>query len=265
MKAISFISALVVVFILMTGCSSSSSGQKASSDTVFLESGVKYVVLNAGDGAPITAGTEVATNINLMVNTLNDTVWTTYDDIPFAFVAQKTSLIQGFDEIVMLMKKGDRFLVVIPSQLGYGARGNGPDIPPNATLFFDLDILDVRPPRIPASDVLFEAWKANAVDGIKGSYDTIKGDDDTYKLDDEEWYILSVSLADNKAWEDIVSMWDFKLDEKFLLGGYYYQARAYDSLNQIAKAIIVMEKAVELDSTENPNIKGYLEALKERQ
>jgi hypothetical protein len=256
---------LLIVAVLSNGCSTSSTGKQTAGDTIRLESGVKYLVINDGDGVPITAGTEVSTNINLMINSLDDTVWSTYDGSPFAFIAQQTSLIQGFDEIVMHMKKGDRFLVVIPSHLGYGPSGNGPDIPPNATLFFDLDILDVRTPRIPASDELFKAWQSDAVNGIIACYDTLKTNEDTYKIDDEEWYKLSVSLADNKAWEDIVSMWDYKLQEQFLLGGYYYQARAYDSLNQIEKAIMVMEKAVELDSTMNPNIQSYLEALKARQ
>lgn len=255
---------LFLAILISQSCTSETSSKSNSADTVFLDSGVKYIVLQEGDGPAVEPGTEVATNINLMINGTEDTVWSTYGDIPFAFVAKQTSLIQGFDELVMLLQKGDRILAVIPSRLGYGARGNGPGIPPNATLYFDLAIEDVRPPRLPAADVLFESWQTSGVAGIMAAYDTIKNNDDKYKLGDEEWYKLSLSLADNKAWDDIVSLWDFKLKEDFLLGGYYYQAKAYDSLNQINKAIATMEEAVRLDSTQNPNIKGYLEELKSR-
>ena len=246
-------------------CSTTGSSATSGADTVFLESGVKYVIMKEGTGAPVEEGTEVATNINLMINTVDDTVWSTYGDIPFAFVAKKTSLIQGFDEVVMYLKKGDRILAVIPPELGYGARGNGPDIPPNALLYFDLSIEDVRPARIPVADLLFKAWEAEGVDGIVSSFDTLKENMDLYKIDDEEWYNLSVSLADNKAWNDIVEMWDYKLADKPMLGGYYYKARAYDSLNQINKAIEVMEEAVRVDSTNNPNLRGYLQSLQSRQ
>ena len=264
MKRLLSLSLLVLSVFLIRCTSGSSSGEASTADTIALESGVKYILLKEGDGTPVTEGTEVATHINLMVNTTGDTVWSTYGDVPFAFEAQRTPLIKGFDEVIMLTRTGDRILAVIPPELGYGARGNGPGIPPNATLYFDIAILDVRPPRTPASEVLYQAWQSGAVDGIRSSYDTIRGKDDRYKLQDDEWYRLSVMMADDKAWQDIIEMWDMRLQDSFMLGGYYYQARAYDSLDQLGNAIKVLEKAVELDSTRNPNIKGYLDNLKER-
>lgn len=256
--------ALVAVVLLTKSCDSVKSFTASGADTVFLESGVKYVVLKEGDGAPVEAGTEVATNINLMINTLDDTVWSTYSGTPFAFVAKKTSLIQGFDEVVMYLKKGDRILAVIPPQLGYGARGNGPDIPGNATLYFDLAIEDVRPERKPIADLLFKAWEANGVAGIQSCYDTLDGRVDEYKIDDEEWYNLSVSLDGNKAWQDIVDLWDYKLESSDMIGGYYYKAKALDSLNQIDEAIAVMEEAIQLEGGSNPNLRGYLQNLQSR-
>lgn len=252
---------------LLIACSNPGSSSRQSGDTLFLASGVKYLFIEKGDGPVVDSLKEVTTHINLMINGDQDTAWTTYGDSPrpFSFVAKQTSLIQGFDEVIMYAREGDRILAIIPPELGYGARGSGPAIPPNSTLYFDIDFLKVNTPRQIASDVLFEAWTASGVDGIKSRYAEIKDDTDNYKVDDEEWYKLSVSLADNKAWDDIVSMWDYKLDESFLLGGYYYQARACDSLGQLSKAISILEKAVELDETQNPNIKGYLESLKARQ
>ena len=260
----SYILLIVAVAIFTSSCTSSSSFVQSGADTVYLDSGVKYVIMKSGNGPAIEGGKEVVTNINLMINSLDDTVWSTYaSSTPFPFVAKKTSLIQGFDEVVMYLKEGDRIMAVIPPELGYGARGNGPDIPGNAMLYFDLAIEDVREPLQPMADLLFQAWQAGGVDGIKASYDTLASQVDTYKMDDDEWYTLSLSLADNKAWEDIVELWDYKLEETKMLGGYFYKARALDSLNRLNEAIASMEEAVLIEPN-NANLKGYLESLKRR-
>jgi hypothetical protein len=250
--------------VLIQSCTSVTSEKTSSADTVFLSSGVKYVVMQAGNGKPVEAGKEITTNINLMVNTLDDTVWSTYGGSEFSFVAKKDPLIAGFDEVVMLLKTGDRILAVIPPELGYGPQGNGPDIPGNAMLYFDLAIEDVLQPRKPIADLLFQAWQSEGIAGIKACYDTLAPREDLYILDDEEWYTLSLSLADNKAWDDIVGLWDYRMADRQMIGGYYYKARALDSLNRLDEAIELMEEAVRIDRNNNPNIAAYLESLKAR-
>ena len=53
-------------------------------------------------------------------------------------------VIRGWTEILQLMPKGSKWKVVIPSDLGYGDRGAGAAIPPNATLIFDIELLDIK-------------------------------------------------------------------------------------------------------------------------
>lgn len=111
---------------------------------VTTESGLKYEDSVVGTGASPQPGHEVTVHYT---GTLDD--GTKFDSSvdrgqPFKFQIGVGRVIKGWDEGVMTMKVGSKRKLVIPPQLGYGARGYPPVIPPNATLVFEVELLDTK-------------------------------------------------------------------------------------------------------------------------
>jgi FKBP-type peptidyl-prolyl cis-trans isomerase FkpA len=111
--------------------------------TVTTESGLQYEDVTTGSGAEACAGQTVSVHYTGWL-----TDGTKFDSSkdrnqPFEFALGAGMVIKGWDEGVQGMKIGGVRRLTVPAQLGYGARGAGGVIPPNATLVFEVELLDI--------------------------------------------------------------------------------------------------------------------------
>ena len=108
-----------------------------------LPDGLQYRVLKAGAGKSPTSGDDVVT-VTYKGWTIDGKV---FDQTPPGQTAQFPAgrLIQGWVEALSLMKEGDSWQIVLPSDLAYGPSGAPPDIGPNQTLVFDMELIGVTP------------------------------------------------------------------------------------------------------------------------
>jgi peptidylprolyl isomerase len=143
---------LVVVAVLTGMCSVSAmaaqeqSGNKektAAVKTVTTASGLKYTDVKVGSGASPVKGKQVKVHYTGTLENGKKFDSSVDRNEPFTFIIGVGQVIPGWDEGVMSMKVGGKRKLVIPSKLGYGAAGAGGVIPPNATLLFDVELLDV--------------------------------------------------------------------------------------------------------------------------
>ena len=115
---------------------------------VTTSSGLQIVDTKVGTGASPRAGQTAVVHYTgwLYVNGAKGSKFDSSVDRnePFEFPVGQGRVIKGWDEGVASMKIGGKRTLIVPPQLGYGARGAGGVIPPNATLMFDVELLGVK-------------------------------------------------------------------------------------------------------------------------
>ena len=115
-----------------------------TSDAKATESGLKYIMIKEGKGPKPKMGQTVSVHYAGYL-TNGQKFDSSYDrNQPIEFPIGTGKVIKGWDEGIMLLNVGAKAKLIIPPDLGYGARGAGGVIPPNATLIFDVELLEIK-------------------------------------------------------------------------------------------------------------------------
>lgn len=116
---------------------------ESSENVVTTDSGLQYVDLTEGTGATPQTGQTVVVHYTGTLENGQKFDSSRDRNQPFKFKLGVGQVIKGWDEGISTMKVGGRRKLIIPADLGYGARGAGGVIPPNATLIFDVELLRI--------------------------------------------------------------------------------------------------------------------------
>lgn len=210
-------------------------------------SGLTYLVTRQGDGKQPQAGETVIVHYTGAL--ANGVKFDSSRDrgAPFAFKLGAGQVIKGWDEGIACLRVGDQAVLVIPPQLGYGERGAGQLIPPNSTLIFIVELVDVKSEAL--SDVLAPTLKEKGIEATVARYRELKsrgwGEIYTSESDLNGWGYRLLSQSRVKEAIEI-----FKLNAET----YPNSANVYDSLAEAylfggdkQSAIENYKKALELD------------------
>lgn len=145
---------LVAAFVALTSLAACGGSESSAPPVVLTYAGNPTALTKTdttvGTGAEAVAGKWVKVRYTgwLYNDPATNKKGTQFDTGSFPFKLGAGSVIPGFDQGVTGMKVGGKRTIIIPSSLGYGATGNGPSIPPNAGLVFEVELLQVSDTQI---------------------------------------------------------------------------------------------------------------------
>lgn len=198
-----------------------------SGDTVTTSSGLKYIVLKKGNGKKSEAGKMAEVHYTGWLTTGKKFDSSKDRNETFEFNLGAGQVIKGWDEGVALMRIGDKFRLIIPSDLGYGEKGAGDIIPPNATLIFDVDLIGVHTAKKQIVDTLMRViLDKNVKKAIDVYYDLKENKEDEYNFKESQLNILGYQLLQVGSTKDAIEI--FKLNVEEFPDSY----NVYDSLGE---------------------------------
>ena len=137
---------MIISFVLFTACSNKVNPalEWLGGEAIQTKTGIAYLYLKHGNGPEVEPGMRLETMIILKVGDSTE-VWNTWNaGVPYVFRFRRDNMINGFDEVVSYSRQGDRIKAILPPKMGYGWEGSGEEIPPNAYLSFDVEILSAK-------------------------------------------------------------------------------------------------------------------------
>jgi hypothetical protein len=227
---------------------------------VTTDSGLSYVVTRRAGGRRPAAGELVLVHYTGML-TDGKKFDSSYDRAdPIGFALGQSEVIKGWDEGIALLGVGDEALLIIPPELGYGERGAGGVIPPNATLLFFVRLVDVKQSSV--SRMMMKAIADKGIDAAIAEYRALKrrGFGDLH-TGESELNTLGYRLLQQGRTPEAVKVLELNVE------AYPKSANVYDSLGEAcmiagekARAIESYRKSLALDP-KNANAAEMLKKL----
>lgn len=237
-------------------------GTVVAQDTSTTSSGLKYIVIEKGTGAPAEANKSVEVHYTGYLT--DGKVFDSSRDRnePIEFVLGTGKVIKGWDEGIALMSVGDKLRLIIPSELAYGKKGAGNLIPPDATLIFDVELVSVGEPKAPIADVLLQTIIEKDVQSAIAQYNELKSTSpDKYNFKESQLNMLGYQLLQAGKTTDAIEIFKLNINE------FPNSANVYDSMGEAcmmngdnALAIENYKKSLELNP-ENQNAAEMLKKL----
>lgn len=136
---------LIGVASLLTNqaCNSQNNSGKSQDEIITTPSGLQYVMTKKGDGIKPKKGDKVVVHYTGKLTDGSVFDSSVERGKPFSFKLGAGQVIKGWDEGIALLQVGGKATFTIPPELGYGKRGSPPVIPADATLIFDVELMDV--------------------------------------------------------------------------------------------------------------------------
>ena len=151
-------------------------GGAEESDYTVTESGLQYHIFEEGDGRAPEDGEVVSVHYTGYLADGTEFDSSVGSGQPFSFAIGQGLVIPGWDEGIALLNVGDKGRLILPSELGYGPQGAGGGIiPPNATLVFDVELVDIRPGSPDSPNEVDESDYTTTESGLQ-YIDLVEGD-----------------------------------------------------------------------------------------
>lgn len=211
---------------------------RRSSAAITTPSGLTYLITKKGTGRQLKSGDTVILNYT---GTLTDGL--KFDSShdrkePLVFKLGAGQVIKGWDEGVAKLRVGDHAILVIPGKLAYGSKGIPDVIPPDSTLIFIIEVVDVKAGSL--SDVLSKTLSEKGIEAMIAEFHRLKsaGDSDLY-IGESDINAFGYRLLNRRQVNEAIEV--FKLNVE----AYPRSANVYDSLGEAYMLRGDREKAIE--------------------